>query len=178
MALQALMRERGQGLGRRIPSRTTATATWMWCGEMRTSDATVLGLSDAGAHVGLICDGAAPTFRLQNCVPGTAPRGASRSNIWWPSRPVATPWPARTAGDRGLIAPGMKADINPVDHAALALQMPRVVADDLPAGGRRFIQRAHGYRHTFVSASRSSCGDQLTGRLPGSLIGAAPGSVH
>ena len=71
--------------------------------------------------------------------------------------------------DRGLIAPGMKADINVIDFDALSLLKPELVYD-LPAGGKRLIQRARGYRHTFVSGVETLCNDELTGALPGRVL--------
>ena len=71
--------------------------------------------------------------------------------------------------DRGLLAPGLKADINVIDFDRLRLLAPEVVYD-LPAGGKRLVQRAEGYRHIFVSGVETLCGDQHTGALPGQLV--------
>ena len=71
--------------------------------------------------------------------------------------------------DRGLIAAGMKADLNLIDYDGLRLLRPQIVRD-MPAGGKRFIQRAQGYRHTFVSGVETLRDDELTGELPGQLV--------
>ena len=71
--------------------------------------------------------------------------------------------------DRGVLAAGRKADINIIDFGALDLLAPQV-AYDLPTGGRRLLQRARGYRHTFVSGVEVLRDDELTGQTPGRLI--------
>ena len=80
--------------------------------------------------------------------------------------------------DRGVLAAGLKADINVIDHDKLTLLRPEVVYD-LPAGGRRLIQKAQGYRHVFVSGVETVADDVFTGALPGKLVrgGAAPVST-
>jgi N-acyl-D-amino-acid deacylase len=79
--------------------------------------------------------------------------------------------PAEVVGlrDRGVIAPGYKADLNVIDHAKLALHAPRIV-DDLPAGGRRLDQTATGYRWTIVAGEVIARDDAPTGALPGRLV--------
>ncbi len=71
--------------------------------------------------------------------------------------------------DRGVIAPGMRADINIIDFDKLAIDAPGIVYD-LPAGGRRMIQRAHGYRHTFVAGVETFRDGVSTGAKPGRLV--------
>jgi N-acyl-D-aspartate/D-glutamate deacylase len=71
--------------------------------------------------------------------------------------------------DRGLLAPGQRADINLIDLAALAL-LPPEVAHDLPAGGRRLLQRAAGYRATLVAGQITYRDGEATGLLPGRLL--------
>jgi N-acyl-D-aspartate/D-glutamate deacylase len=71
--------------------------------------------------------------------------------------------------DRGVLAAGYRADINVIDMARLRLLPPRVVYD-LPAGGRRLLQRAEGYRHTFVAGTEIVRDDEHTGALPGRLL--------
>ena len=76
--------------------------------------------------------------------------------------------------DRGLLAPGFKADINVFDPASLHLHAPEVVRD-LPTGGRRLVQRAAGYRATIVAGQVVYADGQPTGALPGRLVrGARP----
>lgn len=136
--------------------------------EMLCDSATVMGLGDAGAHVGLICDGAGPTYLLKHW---------ARDRTRGPKLPLEMLVHKQTLAtaavyglkDRGVLAKGMKADINVIDFAALDLLAPEI-AYDLPAGGRRLLQRAKGYRHTFVSGVEVICNDELTGATPGRLI--------
>jgi N-acyl-D-aspartate/D-glutamate deacylase len=71
--------------------------------------------------------------------------------------------------DRGLLAPGYKADLNVIDFDALGLGRPRMV-HDLPAGGKRLMQDATGYRHTIVSGVETYANGEATGALPGRLV--------
>jgi N-acyl-D-aspartate/D-glutamate deacylase len=72
-------------------------------------------------------------------------------------------------GDRGTLAVGMRADINVVDLPNLRLHLP-TVAHDLPAGGKRFLQRADGYLHTIVAGRPVYENGEHTGELPGRLV--------
>jgi N-acyl-D-aspartate/D-glutamate deacylase len=78
---------------------------------------------------------------------------------------------ARSYGlhDRGVIAPGYRADLNVIDFAKLGLERP-VVVHDLPAGGKRIVQRATGYRHTFVHGTEVARDGEDTGARPGRLL--------
>lgn len=71
--------------------------------------------------------------------------------------------------DRGVLAPGFRADINVIDMQRLRLLKPQVVYD-LPAGGRRLVQRAQGYRQSFVAGTGTVCDDGHSGALPGKLL--------
>jgi N-acyl-D-aspartate/D-glutamate deacylase len=71
--------------------------------------------------------------------------------------------------DRGLIAPGMRADLNIIDFDALSFDMPEMVYD-FPANGRRLVQHADGYVATFVNGMQTVSNDEFTGALPGQLI--------
>ena len=127
----------------------------------------VLGLGDGGAHVGTICDGSYSTFALMHWVRDRA-RGRK------PLADIVRRMTGATAGligldDRGRIAPGLRADINVIDLANLALDEPRVHYD-LPAGGRRLIQTAKGYAATLVGGAIVSRDDTPTGALPGRLV--------
>jgi N-acyl-D-aspartate/D-glutamate deacylase len=143
-------------------------------GEMLAHPRAVPGLGDGGAHVGLICDASFPTTLLAHW-------GRDRSR----GTPFELPWLVnrqcwRTAAavglrDRGVLAPGYKADLNVIDFDDLALEPPVVVCD-LPAGGRRLLQRARGYRHTVVSGVEVYADSSPTGSLPGRLVrGCRPG---
>jgi len=136
--------------------------------EMMQHAGAVLGLGDGGAHCGTICDGSYPTFMLTHWVRDRkrGPRLPLPQVVKWLSHDTA-----RTVGldDRGLIAPGFKADVNVLDPAGLQLHAPQVVAD-LPRGGRRLVQRAEGYRATLVSGEVVYSGGEPTGALPGRLV--------
>jgi N-acyl-D-aspartate/D-glutamate deacylase len=127
----------------------------------------VLGLGDGGAHVGTICDASYSTFALTHWV-RDRPQGR---------KPLAdivrrmTSATASIAGfaDRGLLKPGLRADINLIDLDALALREPEL-RYDLPGGGRRLIQRADGYRATIVNGEVVSRDGEPTGARPGQLI--------
>jgi N-acyl-D-aspartate/D-glutamate deacylase len=71
--------------------------------------------------------------------------------------------------DRGLLAPGLRADINVIDYDGLSFDRAEV-AFDFPAGGRRPVQRARGYRHTFVAGIEIVTDDSFTGAMPGKLV--------
>ncbi len=134
---------------------------------------TVPGLSDGGAHVGTICDGSFPTFLLTHWG-----RDRSRGELfeleWLVNQ--HTQATATTVGldDRGVLAPGYRADVNVIDFDRLAVARPEM-HHDLPAGGRRVLQRATGYRHTIVAGQETYADGSPTGALPGRLVrGAQP----
>ena len=79
--------------------------------------------------------------------------------------------PARAVGlgDRGRLQPGLKADINVIDYDNMRLRRPEVVYD-LPAGGKRLVQRTDGFDATIVSGSIVYRDGEPTGALPGRLI--------
>ena len=127
----------------------------------------VVGLGDGGAHYGLVCDASYPTFMLTHW-------GRDRAAGLIPLPEVVrmlTAIPADMVGfgDRGRLAVGMKADINIIDHASLALETPSV-SFDLPGGGRRLMQGAKGFRATIVSGTPILRDDEPTGALPGRLV--------
>ena len=136
--------------------------------EMMHHPATVLSLSDGGAHCGVICDASFPTYMLTHWV---------RDRERGPRLPLEkvvrmqTYDTARLYGlnDRGVIAPGMKADINVIDLDKLRILAPEMVFD-LPADGRRMIQRAEGYRATIVSGVVTFEDGEATGEMPGRLV--------
>jgi N-acyl-D-amino-acid deacylase len=141
--------------------------------EMLLDDATVMGVADGGAHVGVICDASAPTFLLSHWARDRK-RGPGLPLEFLVKKHTADTAAAYGLGDRGVLAPGMRADIAVIDFDRLALTRPEVIYD-LPAGGRRLMQRARGYRHVFVSGVETLQGDAHTGNLPGRLVrGARP----
>ena len=129
---------------------------------------TVLSLSDGGAHCGVICDASFPTYMLTHWV-----RDRKRGPTLPLEKVVAmqTRDTARLYGlnDRGVLAVGMKADVNIIDFDNLAIQAPEMVFD-LPANGRRMIQRASGYIATIVSGVVTYENGEATGAMPGKLI--------
>ena len=135
--------------------------------EMLSHEFTIPGLSDGGAHVASICDGSFPTTLLQLW---TRDRDRDRLSLPFVVRRQCRET-ALAAGlrDRGLLKPGYKADLNVIDLDNLRLHCP-VISYDLPAGGRRFLQRAAGYRHTVVSGVETYADGQQTGELPGRLV--------
>ncbi len=125
---------------------------------------TIVGLSDGGAHVGFISDGSFPTFLLSYW-------GKQRG---LPIEELVRRQTSDTAGaaglpDRGTLRAGMRADINVIDLDALALDKPGMLYD-LPAGGRRLMQRARGYDATIVAGQVTYRHGEATGALPGKLV--------
>lgn len=129
---------------------------------------TRMGLSDAGAHCGAICDGGMPTFMLTHW---------ARDRRRGPRLPLEfvvhrqTQQTAAFYGmfDRGVVAPGYRADLNIIDFEQLGFDAPHM-AFDLPANGRRLVQRGRGYRATFVAGQQTVADDEFTGELPGRLV--------
>ena len=136
--------------------------------EMLTHPVAINGLSDGGAHVRMICDASIPTYLLTHW---------ARDRVRGPKLPVEevvrlqTSATAEVAGfnDRGVIAEGMRADINVIDFESLTLHPPHSVRD-LPAGGSRLLQSAHGYVATIVNGVVTRRNDTDTGARPGRLV--------
>ena len=117
--------------------------------------------------MGYITDASFPTFLLTHW-------GRDRATGRQPLEDLIrryTSDPASAVGlhDRGLIKPGMKADLNVLDFAALALGKP-YIAQDLPAGGKRLLQKARGYQATVCSGKVTYLDGEATGELPGRLV--------
>jgi len=136
--------------------------------EMLLDENTIMGLGDGGAHVCSVCDEGAPTYLLSHWGRDRS-RGDKLPIEFLVKKHTSVSAMGYGLRDRGLLKPGLKADINIIDFDELALLNTEVVYD-LPAGGRRLIQRAKGYRHTFVSGTEIICNDEQTGNLPGKLI--------
>lgn len=136
--------------------------------EMMEHDFVLFGLSDAGAHVGFICDASFPTHAL-----AFWPRG-SRTGLKRSFEDMVHGYSQRSARhvgwlDRGVVAPGYVADLNLIDREALSLQRPYLV-HDLPAGGKRLMQKANGIRMTIKSGKVVVRDGTLTGERPGTLV--------
>lgn len=137
------------------------------CGEMIAHKDCVMGLGDGGAHVGLISDASYATYLITHW---GRDRASGKFDLGYLVK-RQTADTARAVGlqDRGVLAPGMKGDLNVIDMGALAVETP-TMAYDLPAGGKRLLQRASGYDATIVSGEVIYRGGQATGALPGKLV--------
>lgn len=142
--------------------------------EMLSHRDTVPGLSDGGAHVGMICDGSFPTSLLTHWTRDRT-RGPKLTVPFVVKRQCADTAALVGLGDRGRVAVGLRADLNVIDHAGLTLLAPEI-AHDLPAGGRRLMQRARGYTATIVAGEITYRDGEPTGALPGRLLRGARGA--
>jgi len=129
---------------------------------------TLMGLGDGGAHVGFICDASSTTSMITHWTRDRS-RG-ERLPLGFVVRRL-THDNARALGlaDRGAIAPGLRADINVIDYDRLRVRSPELVYD-LPAGGKRLLQRADGYVATIVNGQPVYREGEATGALPGRLV--------
>ena len=135
--------------------------------QMLTHPRALFGLGDAGAHVGTVCDASFSTFMLSHWVLG-------RSHDRLPLAQVVEMMSARNArylglSDRGCLAAGLRADINVMDPSRLSVGRPELVRD-LPAGGKRFLQKAQGYVGTWVAGQCVAREGEVTGARPGRLV--------
>jgi N-acyl-D-aspartate/D-glutamate deacylase len=128
----------------------------------------VFGLGDGGAHCGAICDASMTTFLLSHWARDRqrGPRLPLEWVVRKMTRDTASLYGLR---DRGLVAPGFKADLNVIDAGRVQLALPEVV-HDLPGGARRLVQRARGYTATLVSGVVTWREGEQTGALPGRLV--------
>lgn len=127
-----------------------------------------VGLGDGGAHCGLVCDASMPTFLLTHWVRDRR-RGERLPLEFVVGRQTRHTAELYELRDRGLLARGMKADVNVIDFDGLALGAPEMVFD-LPANGRRLVQKPRGYRATVKSGAIVLEDDRATGELPGTLV--------
>ena len=112
---------------------------------------TLLGLGDGGAHVGIMCDATATSYTLTHWTRDRS-RGALFPVAWAIKRLTHDNAAAIGLHDRGLLRAGMKADLNVIDYDRLTLRAPEIVYD-LPAGGKRLVQRTEGFDATIVSGA-------------------------
>jgi len=167
VALDHMLTKGGRGM-LYLPFLNYAEGSLDACHAMMTHPDTVPGLSDGGAHVGTICDGSLPTSNLTLW---------TRDRTRGPKLPLErvirmqTRSTAEALGllDRGLVARGYRADLNVIDYDQLQLSAPEVTYD-LPAGGRRLVQRAKGYVATIVAGTVTYREGQPTGALPGRVL--------
>jgi N-acyl-D-aspartate/D-glutamate deacylase len=136
--------------------------------EMLSHPCVIASMSDAGAHVKYVCDGAMPTFQLMFW---------SRDRVRGPRIPLEFMVKKATLDcaslydfkDRGVLAPGKRADVNVIDYDRLSIDMPHMVYD-LPSGGGRLMQMGTGYLATMVAGQITRENDQDTGARPGRLM--------
>ncbi len=166
VAYDVMLENDGRGL-LYLPTLNFVNGSLDSVGQQLSHPAAVAGLSDGGAHVGTICDVSFPTTLLQ-WWGRDRPAGRLPVELLVHKQTRAT---AETVGllDRGLLAPGYRADVNVIDFDNLRLRAPEI-HHDLPAGGRRLLQRAEGYRHTFVAGTEIRTDGESTGATPGRLI--------
>jgi N-acyl-D-aspartate/D-glutamate deacylase len=144
--------------------------------EMLRDPCAVPGLSDGGAHCGIICDATFPTYLLTHWTRDRS-RGEKLSIPF-----VVAAQSRKTAlsvglSDRGVIAPGYKADLNVIDYDRLHLHPPKVHYD-LPVGGRRLLQQVDGFDATIVSGVVTQRDGTATGARPGRLVRGARGGLQ
>jgi len=136
--------------------------------EMLNDPACLLGLSDGGAHCTSIVDAGVPTYMLTHW---------SRDRSRGPKLPVEMLVKRQTSetadffglADRGRLAPGLRADLNLIDYERLQVKRPELV-HDMPAGGRRFVQKVEGYEATIVAGTPVFEHGEHTGAMPGKLV--------
>ena len=173
LAYDAMLSDEGRGM-LYVPFLNYADGNLDAVGEMLRDPNAVPGLSDGGAHCGIICDASFPTYLLTHWTRDRK-RGEKLSIpfvVAAQSRKTALSVGLR---DRGVIARGYKADINVIDYDRLHLHPPKVHYD-LPVGGRRLLQQVDGYDATIVSGVVTQRHGTATGSRPGRLVrGAQPG---
>jgi N-acyl-D-aspartate/D-glutamate deacylase len=167
LAYDAMLTDEGRGM-LYVPFLNYSDGNLDATREMLLDPNSVPGLSDGGAHCGIICDASFPTYLLTHWTRDRS-RGEKLSIPF-----VVAVQSRKTAlsvglSDRGLIAPGYKADVNVIDYDRLHLHPPKVHYD-LPVGGRRLLQQVDGYDATIVSGVVTQRGGVATGVKPGRLI--------
>ena len=167
LALDVLLEDEGRGI-LFFPAQNYRYGTTDHLFEMLRHPYAVPGLGDGGAHVSFISDASFPTYLLTHWGRDRA-NGARLPLEFLVKR--QTQDTARLMGfeDRGRLAVGAKSDVNVIDFDALRLLRPEM-RSDLPAGGKRLVQRAAGYRHTFVSGVAVAENGEPTGATPGRLV--------
>lgn len=169
MALDIMLTDDGHGL-LYLPFANYVDGGLEPVAELLAADHVLPGLGDGGAHVGTICDGSFSTTLLTHW-------GRDRATGQLPLERLVRMQCHDTAAavglhDRGVLAPGKRADLNVIDFDNLAALRPEI-HHDLPAGGRRLLQRARGYLHTICAGQPIYADGEATGALPGRLIRSA-----
>jgi N-acyl-D-aspartate/D-glutamate deacylase len=175
LAYDAMLTDNGHGM-LYVPFLNYADGNLDSTREMLIDPRSVPGLSDGGAHCGIICDASFPTYLLTHWT-----RDRKRGEKL--SIPFVVALQSRKTAlsvglhDRGVIASGFKADVNVIDYDRLHLHPPRVHYD-LPVGGRRLLQQVDGYDATIVSGVVTRRGGAATGARPGRLLRGAQGRAE
>jgi N-acyl-D-aspartate/D-glutamate deacylase len=167
VAYDLLMERDGKGI-LYLPVTNYAAGNLDAVREMIAHPNTLLGLGDGGAHVGIMCDATATSYTLTHWTRERG-RGSLFPVAWAVKRLSHDNAAAVGLNDRGLLQVGMKADLNVIDYDRLVLRGPEVVYD-LPAGGKRLVQRTEGFDATVVSGTVVYRGGEATGALPGRLV--------
>ena len=136
--------------------------------EMLNDPGVLLGLSDGGAHCTSIIDAGMPSYMLTHW---------GRDRTRGPKLPLEMLVKRQTSetadffglADRGRLAPGLRADVNLIDFDGMRMQKPELI-HDMPANGRRFVQRVTGYEATLVAGQPIFERGEHTGALPGKLV--------
>jgi N-acyl-D-aspartate/D-glutamate deacylase len=167
LAYDALLADEGTAV-LYAPQRNYAGGVCDSVRDMLASPCAVPGLGDGGAHCTQICDMSFPTTLLT--LWGRDRRRGDLFDIAWLVRKQTAVTAALYGfADRGRIAPGMRADLNGIDFTHLGVHPPRM-AYDFPAGGKRLIQRADGYRYTIVAGALTFVDGEHTGALAGRVV--------
>lgn len=166
LALDIMLSDDGQGM-LLVPFLNYIDGSLDTVAEMLNHEHTIPGLGDGGAHVGTICDGSFSTSLLSHW---GRDRAKGRIRVEELVRlHCAENAAAIGLADRGELRPGLRADVNVIDFENLHALRPEIHRD-LPAGGRRMLQRATGYLHTFCAGQEIYTDGEHTGALPGRLI--------
>ena len=167
LALEALCADDGHGM-LYVPLFNYSDGDLGMLKVLHEHPATRMGLSDAGAHCGSICDGGMPTFMLTHWARDRS-RGERMALEHVVRRQTSETAALFGLDDRGVVAPGMKADLNVIDFDRLGFSRASM-AYDLPTGARRLVQRGQGYAMTVASGVPIVEDDEFTGELPGRLV--------
>lgn len=174
VALDLMLANNGQGM-LYLPFLNYAQGSLDPVKTMLESPASLPGLSDGGAHVGMICDGSFPTSLLTHWARDRS-RGDKLPLEFLIKRQCHDTAAWVGLRDRGVLKPGYRADLNIIDFDRLTLHTPHIV-HDLPAGGRRLMQHADGYETTLVAGEIIQRGGVPTGATPGRLVRGAQTAV-
>jgi N-acyl-D-aspartate/D-glutamate deacylase len=162
-----LMEDGGKGI-LYLPVTNFAGGNLDVVAEMMAAPNSLIGLGDGGAHVGIMCDSTATSYTLTHWTRDRK-RGSLFPMAWGVKRLTSDNAREMGLADRGVLEVGRKADINVLDFDNMRLRRPYVVYD-LPAGGKRLIQRTDGFDATIVSGEIVYRNGEATGALPGRLI--------